>query len=499
MNNSNYKSQLLLIKYHDLFHNFCPKGNELIPVDNSCQICNPQPAPEELSIAFLTFWNWYKIAQPAKSYSGKTVEFFNHFGHQLLAEKLDPTIIIIIVSNLLLSIRYNTASTRPIEQLKHIIIDLAHHSKVFTTALSKDPKSPLSPQAEDIPITPVTIGSSASAIYQSQFQQPPQQPDTPLINLRDSFEEDSDWEAQLYTNPTTSIYTTGIDEEEGFGDSSAYRHYKQVEQENYFIAPEQSSQSPEKTLTTKTKLITFGEDQSSSVASSPGYGRIIQDSNDQDLEKTINAPPIQKEPSLPTYQPKSKQKQKQIEQPSNWIESDPWKQSILFSPPSSPPKKFYSKPTSKPFRPVKPKILQVPNIPITTSNISTQPTQLPAPIMNPWQFPGSAFNNPTGFNLGGTSQPSGSQQSGSGFGFNAGIGTNNNTNHGMSSQEFQNVMAQVTNAFQQIIQTIPQGGGDGSDDNQDLNLIKVSSYYEKDDKDPAEWLEVFDQAATANQ
>jgi hypothetical protein len=55
-------------------------------------------------------------------------------------------------------------------------------------------------------------------------------------------------------------------------------------------------------------------------------------------------------------------------------------------------------------------------------------------------------------------------------------------------------MTRMTQALDQIVQNQQQGGNP-----RELNLVKIQPYYGRDDEDPTEWLEAFDQAATANQ
>ena len=56
----------------------------------------------------------------------------------------------------------------------------------------------------------------------------------------------------------------------------------------------------------------------------------------------------------------------------------------------------------------------------------------------------------------------------------------------------------VTQAFQQIANAISQGGA-AVRGNHELNLVKINPYHGRDDEDPVEWLESFEQAAAANQ
>jgi hypothetical protein len=148
MSNSSYRIHSLLVDYHDLFHKYYPDQDISVsdtPIDNSCIICNPPPAFESLSASFVTFWNWYKTVQPAETYSGKTIHFFNRLGSYLFAEEIDPILIPLATSDLLYSIRYHTIPSRSLEQLRHLVIDIAHRSQYFTTALVTEPENPSSP------------------------------------------------------------------------------------------------------------------------------------------------------------------------------------------------------------------------------------------------------------------------------------------------------------------------------------------------------------------
>ena len=115
MNPYSYQVRTSLIKLHDLSHQYYLTPET--PIDNSCQICYPRPNTEELSTAFLTFWIWYQTIQPAETYSGKTVTFFFKFGKCLFEDELDTILIAQVVLDLLYSIRYSTAPTRPLEQV----------------------------------------------------------------------------------------------------------------------------------------------------------------------------------------------------------------------------------------------------------------------------------------------------------------------------------------------------------------------------------------------
>jgi hypothetical protein len=198
---ANYKVKQCILKLHDLFHRYYPSRKDLLPdtpLDNSCRICHPQPAFEETSITFQTFWNWYCEIQPAESYSGKTVLFFYKLGI-LLEKDPDPVLIAMVALDLLHSIRYYSAPSRPLESLRHLIIDIAHRSQFFTTEALPENRS-TSPQATTSNATDITTQTVTNTESNTESRD----------NITTSFADDKEFLDQQFRSSITAFDTTNL-------------------------------------------------------------------------------------------------------------------------------------------------------------------------------------------------------------------------------------------------------------------------------------------------